>query len=153
MIGKLGIISLLYFLTGLTFLLFGWFNAGKEVDIAVHDTYYVVAYNHFFTVPALYLLLCSLIAFLFQSRNKPLPKILNVIVYVLSTLSLLIILLIFSGRCSSQPSKFSDYSVMDQMNSYNEQTSLNLWLMIAVGLLFVSVLSFMGMVAVRIFKK
>ncbi|MFD1255814.1 hypothetical protein ACFQ3S_03315 [Mucilaginibacter terrae] len=74
----------LFLLSGLCLLIIGFFNLAKEVDINMHDTYFVVAGSHLMYLTSAFFILIALIYFLFTKLLRPLNLAIGLLHYTLT---------------------------------------------------------------------
>ncbi|MNU77859.1 hypothetical protein D3C71_674420 [compost metagenome] len=112
---KKHLISFCYFLTALTFVTMGFFQAADEaLDISIGDTYFVISKTHLLFVLAAVFLIFGGISLLFYRIGKPLLNGLS-ITHLLMTLIGLICL--YHLGLQIQPVReFYDYSVADDFD-------------------------------------
>ena len=127
-------IVLTYGLTALIVLVSSLFISGS-IDIAIHDTYVVIAKVHVVLAIALLFVFFSLTIWGIHKISRRLSSVLNWFHYGLTTISLAIIAVLMN-ELISQPPIYRDYSVFDEIEEYEAQTSVNEWLAI-IGVIFI----------------
>jgi heme/copper-type cytochrome/quinol oxidase subunit 1 len=85
-------IDLLFSATGLLILAIGFIFFRSTIDINIRDAYFVIAQTHIALLLALTFLFISLIYFSFTKFSKPLKLRLGQIHYLITTLTLLIVI-------------------------------------------------------------
>lgn len=134
-------IVLTYGITALIILLTSLFVKGS-IDIALHDTYFVIAKVYIIIVIALLFVLFTLTTWGINKMSRRLSSALNWLHYGLTMLSLVTIVVLMN-KVTSPPSTYRDYSVYDDIENYESQMSINEWLAIIGVVLIISQLLFL----------
>lgn len=134
-------IVLTYGLTALIILLTSLFISGS-LDIALHDTYFVIAKVHIIIAIGLLFVLFTLTTWGIDKIGRRLSSMLNRLHYGLTIISLVIIIML-TNKLTSQPATYRDYSVFDEIEEYEAQMSINEWLAIIGVILILSQLLFL----------
>lgn len=134
-------IVLTHGLTAVIILLTSLFISGS-LDIALHDTYIVIAKSHIIIAIALLFVLFTLITWGINKISRRLSSALNWLHYGLTIISLVIIV-VLTNKITSQPATYGDYSVFDEIEEYEAQMSINEWLAIIGVILILSQLLFL----------
>lgn len=130
-----------YGATALVLLLVGFF-IGDTNDIALHDSYFVVANAQIFSAIGLIFVLFTLVSWGIHKISRQLNQILNWLHYGLTILSLVMIA-VLSNNSTSEHSSKQEYSVYDVHENLESQLSINEWLAIIGVILILSQLLFL----------
>jgi cytochrome c oxidase subunit 1 len=142
----------IYGLTALIILLTSFLVSGS-LDIALHDTYFVIANVHIVLVIGLLFVLFTLIVWGINKTSRRLSSVLNWLHYSITTISLVIIA-VFTNKLTSQTTTYRDYSVFDEIENYKSQMSINEWLAIILVILILGqVLFLINIIRAFIVKK
>lgn len=141
MITQMPRIVLTYGLTAIMIFLTSLFVSGS-LDIALHDTYFVISKVHIIIVIALLFVLFTLITWGINKISRKLSSALNWLHYGLTIISLVIIVVLMN-KITSQPATYRDYSVLGEIEEYEAQMSINEWLAIIGVILILSQLLFL----------
>ena len=143
-------ISILYGLTALICGSLALFIHSNSLDIAIHDTYFVIAESHLWLGLTLLFILFFGISLTFELLRKSMNRILSAFHYLLTIGSLVSICLILQ---KSEPKRYYDYSVYDDFNQtatdYEWTTSMVLILSIFFAAQFIFILNLL----LSLFKK
>lgn len=108
--------QVLYGLIGVILLVIGLVST-ESIDIAVHDTYFVVGNSQVFFVLTFFFFIFALIVWLFQKIKRPLSVRLMQIHFFVSVISILVAVVLFQYTNSlSNTQIYTDYSVTDSSN-------------------------------------
>ena len=129
-------IVLTYAATALLILLTSLFTSGS-LDIAMHDTYFVVAKIHIIIALGLLFMFFALVTWGIYYQSRRLSTVLNWLHYGLTILSLVVIV-VLTNNLTSQTTTYRDYSVYDEIENYESQMSMNEWLAIILVILILS---------------
>lgn len=144
--------GLVHTFVGVLFLLVGFLSEGT-LDLANHDTYYVINDQHVFRMLALLFFGFGLIHWLIEKVKIQLNRKLSFVHFVLSVLTLLSVLFIyFEYEVKSQP-RYSDYSVYGEFETVETNLQFNF---VAAGILVLFLITqvvFLVSLLVAIFKK
>lgn len=134
-------IVLTHGLTAVIILLTSLFISGS-LDIALHDTYFVIAKAHIIIAISLLFVLFTLITWGINKISRRLSPTLNWLHYGLTTICLVIIILI-TNKLTSQPATYRDYSVLNEFEEYESSMAINEWLAIILVILILSQVLFL----------
>lgn len=134
-------IVLTYGLTAVIILLTSLFIGGS-LDIALHDTYFVIAKVHLIITIALLFVLFTLITWGINKISRRLSSVLNWLHYGLTIVSLVTIV-VLTNKIAIQTATYKNYSVFDEIEEYEAQMSINEWLAIIGVILILSQLLFL----------
>lgn len=129
-------IVLTYGLTALIILLTSFFVSGS-LDIAMHDTYFVIAKNHIIIAIALLFMLFTLTTWGINKISRRLSPTLNWLHYGLTTICLVIVIAL-THKLTSQPTTYRDYSALNEFKEYESSMTINEWLSIILVILILS---------------
>lgn len=142
--------SILYGFTALICGLSAFFIHSNSLDIAIHDTYFVIAESHLWLGLTLLFILFFGISLTFELLRKSMNRILSAIHYLLTTGSLVSICLLLQ---KPEPQRYYDYSVYADFNQtatdYEWTTSMVLILSIFFAAQFIFILNLL----LSLFKK
>lgn len=143
-------ISILYGFTAFICGLLALFIHSNSLDIAIHDTYFVIPESHLWLGLTLLFILFFGISLTFELLRKPMNRILSVIHYLITIGCLVSIYLILQ---KSAPKRYYDYSVYDDFDQtatdYEWTNSLVLILFILFAAQFIFILNLL----LSLFKK
>lgn len=123
----------LYFATGILLIIISILKK-DSLDIAVHDTYYVIPFTIIFLMLAFLFFIFGGIQLLFEKRKKPLNTVISYIHYFTSILCLIT----FYFLNNQEPKRtYEDYSVYNEFNESPSSFDVNSLLAIVflIGLL------------------
>lgn len=123
--------GLVHTFVGVLFLLVGFLSDGT-LDLANHDTYYVIAYQHVFWMLALLFFGFGLIHWLIEKVKIQLNRKLSFVHFVLSFVLISVVSFLFLSYKSQAQSTYSDYSVYDEFDKIDNQEQFNF---VAAGIL------------------
>lgn len=121
-------------ITALLLLATSLFTNGS-VDIAVHDTYFVISHNHVLILIALLYVVFGLITWGMHQLSRRLSPVLNWLHYLITSLSLLLIFVLIT-TATTQPSSYIDYSVLKENAASPSMIDLNVWVTL-LGICFI----------------
>lgn len=121
-------------MTALIILLTSLFTSGS-LDIAMHDTYFVVSNDQLIIATYLLFSLFALITWGINKMSRQLSSLLNWLHYSF-TIICLVIIVVFTNKLTSQPATYRDYSVFDEIDKYESQMSMNEWFAI-IGVILI----------------
>jgi heme/copper-type cytochrome/quinol oxidase subunit 1 len=137
---------------GVLFLLVGFLSDGT-LDLANHDTYYVIAYQHIFWMLALLFFGFGLTHWLLEQVKIHLNRTLSFVHFMLSFVLISVVSFLLLSYKNKTQSTYSDYSVYNEFDKIDTQEQLNF---VAAGLLVVFLITqfvFLVSLLVAIFKK
>ena len=134
-------IVLTYGLTAVILLLTSFFVNGS-LDIALHDTYFVISKSQIIIAIALLFVIFTLITWGINKMSRSLSSVLNWLHYGLTMISFVIIVVLIN-KITSQPITYRDYSAFYEIKEYEVQMSINEWLSIIGVILILSQLLFL----------
>ncbi len=124
--------QLIYFLVGIIFILTS-FSTSESLDIAVNDTYYVIAKRHIYIELGFAFIVFAGIIWTFKRINRSLNKTVLLIHFLITTVTMISFVgLVFLIIERSMPKRYTDYSVYDEFNSTSTDFDLNFWLMVVL---------------------
>lgn len=145
-------IVLTYGLTAFIFLVTSFFVNGS-IDIAMHDTYVVIAQAHIMITIALLFVLFTLITWGMNKISRSLSPILNWLHYGLTTICLVSIIAL-TNKLTSQPATHNNYSVLNEFEKYKSNIAMNEWLALILVIFILSqVLFLMNIIRAFIVKR
>ena len=133
-------IVLTYGFTALIIVLTSFF-VRDSLDIALHDTYFVIAKVHITIAIALLFLIFTLTTWGIDKIGRRLSSMLNWLHYGLTTICLVIII-VLTQKLSIQPTTYRDYSVLNEFAEYESSIAINEWHAIILVILISSQLLF-----------
>lgn len=127
-------IVLTYGLTAVIILLTSLFTSGS-LDIAMHDTYFVISKIQIVIALGLLFIFFALVTWGIYFLLRRLSSVLNWLHYGITILSLAIVA-VLTNYLASQNTTYREYSVYDEIENYEHQMSMNEWLT-AIGVILV----------------
>lgn len=134
-------IAVTYGITALIILLTSLFVSGS-LDIAIHDTYFVIAKVHIIIAVALLFVLFTLTTWGINKISRRLSPTLNWLHYGLTTICVVIIIAL-THKLTNQPATYSDYSALNEFEEYESSMAINEWLAITLVILILSQVLFL----------
>lgn len=129
-------ITFFYLLTAFIFFIAGFSQtAGDALDISIHHTYYVISKASIYFGIGIFFLLFSATSALFIYLKKPLRFSLSIIHFTLTLIALTGLYYTGTHMQVKTPERFSDYSVMNDLNQITSTTK-----QLSIGLIFYGVL-------------
>ncbi len=108
--------QILYGLVGIILFVIGVVST-ESIDIAIHDTYFVVGNSQVFFVLTFFFFIFALTIWLFQKIKRPLSVRLMQIHFFVSVISILVAIVLFQYTNSlSNTQIYTDFSVADNSN-------------------------------------
>lgn len=126
---------LLFFVVSLLCFGFAVIPTKKALDIAVHDTYFVVNNNHIYLLFGSYFLICSIAYFLIDKFKRKKFNVLHGFHIWTSIFSSVIIFFsLFSAGIKNTQKQYYDYSVYDEFEK-NKEIIYNFNIVLAIVLI------------------
>lgn len=132
----------IYAITALVFLIIGFVIPGS-FEIIDHETFYVVAKSHLLFILAIVYFFFALTLWGISRINRRLSNVLNWIHY-LGTMICIIVVSIFMNNVSHKPNTFSDYSVLIELETFENQDITIEWISAFIAVLILFQLVFIG---------
>lgn len=125
--------ELLYSIVGFLLIVFS-FLSSESIDIAIHDTYLIIAVWHLFIGLAFIFLMFAGITWLFRKVNKPLIKSLSFVhffitIFAIGTLAVLVIL-----SSTTEPTRYYDYSVYNGFLPTSDLPDYTSWMVVTISI-------------------
>jgi cytochrome c oxidase subunit 1 len=133
--------AFVYFLFAIILFIFASFDE-KTLDISIHDTYFVIQYEHIWKLLSLYFLLLTVITFGLKFFKFSLSKIwLHLHIWISFIVFFVINFILNTIEKNSQPKRYYDYSVYEDFKNSSNVIDYNELLAVLL-ILFVFVQSF-----------